>query len=375
MSDDERVLGVIDALYGAAMDEALWPDALKKLADLTGSQAASFWVLDGSEQPRLPTFTYINLDPGFIQEYLDEVAALDPTVQYLMRHPQEPVVHDGMVITESEKDRHPYYDWHHRWSDLRFRLVAQMSPAPSVQAGIALHRSRTVGRYEAADVERMTFLQRHIKQALAVGFRLGSLGSLQRSTAEVLDRSTVAVVLLDPRGRVIHSNRAADELCALADGIRLTASGITLTNKRDNDRLQRLIAQAASSVVIDSSGGVVRASRPSGKQPYAIFAAPVTPTYATLSIARPAVCVVIADAAQHEGAAAVQRLRAVFELTQAEARLAVMLATGDGLKSAAVKLGIGYGTARARLSDVFRKTDTHRQGELVRLLLATLAVR
>ncbi|TVS08874.1 MAG: hypothetical protein EA417_21530 [Gammaproteobacteria bacterium] len=37
LSDDERVLGVIDAFYGAAMDEALWPDALEKLADLTGS--------------------------------------------------------------------------------------------------------------------------------------------------------------------------------------------------------------------------------------------------------------------------------------------------------------------------------------------------
>lgn len=53
----------------------------------------------------MPTFTYINLELGFIQEYLDETAALDPTVQYLMRHPQDPVVHDGVVITESEKDR------------------------------------------------------------------------------------------------------------------------------------------------------------------------------------------------------------------------------------------------------------------------------
>jgi hypothetical protein len=37
MSVDERVLGVIQSLYDAAMDEALWPRALKELADITDS--------------------------------------------------------------------------------------------------------------------------------------------------------------------------------------------------------------------------------------------------------------------------------------------------------------------------------------------------
>ena len=127
MSFDQRMLAVIQAVYDAAMDEARWPEALKELSDLTGSQAATFWVLDGSEQPRLPTFTYINLDPAFVQEYLDRVAPLDPTVQYLVSHPNQPIVHDGLVITEREKDHHPYYDWHGRYSDLRFRLIGQVS--------------------------------------------------------------------------------------------------------------------------------------------------------------------------------------------------------------------------------------------------------
>src|SRR5215208_3474352 len=148
------MLDVIQALYDAAMEEARWPQALRQLSDLTGSQAATFWVLDGSDQPRLPTFTYINLDPGFVQEYLDRVADLDPTVQYLVSHPHQPIVHDGLVITEREKDLHPYYDWHGRYSDLRFRMVGQVSPANGVQAGVALHRTRKVGRYESHDLDQ-----------------------------------------------------------------------------------------------------------------------------------------------------------------------------------------------------------------------------
>jgi len=124
---DERVLDMIDALYEAALDETQWHGALHKLADLTGSQAATFWVLDGAGQPRLPTFSYINLDPQLIEEYLDCMAQHDPTVQYLVRHPTTPLVHDSMFITECEKDRHLYYDWHHRFSDTRLKVVSPWS--------------------------------------------------------------------------------------------------------------------------------------------------------------------------------------------------------------------------------------------------------
>ena len=50
------------------------------------------------------------------------------------------------------------------------------------------------------------------------------------------------------------------------------------------------------------------------------------------------------------------------------------LAAGEGLRSAAQSLGITYGTARARLAEIFQKTETRRQGELVNLLLTTLAL-
>ena len=108
MSIDQRVHEVIETVYEAALDESRWSEALKKLADFTDSQAATFWVLDGGEQPRLPTFLYINLDPRFIDDYLEHMVPLDPTVQYLVRHPDPPSVHDGLVIAEREKDRHLY---------------------------------------------------------------------------------------------------------------------------------------------------------------------------------------------------------------------------------------------------------------------------
>jgi DNA-binding CsgD family transcriptional regulator len=116
----------------------------------------------------------------------------------------------------------------------------------------------------------------------------------------------------------------------------------------------------------------MRAPRPSGKRPYVIPVGPVSRQYPALSAFRPALCVVITDP-DCQTLLPAHQLRASFGLTGAEAHLAARLAIGEDLRSAADKLKITYGTARSRLAEIFRKTDTRRQGELIRLLLTTLS--
>ena len=65
-------------------------------------------------------------------------------------------------------------------------------------------------------------------------------------------------------------------------------------------------------------------------------------------------------------------LRCHFGLTPAEARLALHLVAGETLRSAAVKLGISYETARTCLKNIFNKTGTCRQAELVIVILTAL---
>lgn len=62
-------------------------------------------------------------------------------------------------------------------------------------------------------------------------------------------------------------------------------------------------------------------------------------------------------------------LQRVFGLTPAERAVAIELLDGCGLKAAAERLGISIATARTHLSHIFAKTGTHRQAQLVRLLL------
>jgi len=71
----------------------------------------------------------------------------------------------------------------------------------------------------------------------------------------------------------------------------------------------------------------------------------------------------------------IKLLRSHFGLTQAEARLALHLVAGETLRCAAVKLSITYETARSQLKSIFKKTRTHRQAELVIVVLTALPGR
>jgi DNA-binding CsgD family transcriptional regulator len=62
-----------------------------------------------------------------------------------------------------------------------------------------------------------------------------------------------------------------------------------------------------------------------------------------------------------------------FDLTPSEARLVVRLIAGESLRSCAQALGIKYETVRTYLKSVFQKTKTHRQSELVIVVIRAMS--
>lgn len=62
-------------------------------------------------------------------------------------------------------------------------------------------------------------------------------------------------------------------------------------------------------------------------------------------------------------------LQSAFGLSPAEARVSALVGRGERLEDAASLLGISPNTARTHLKRIFEKTATHRQAELVKVLL------
>ena len=113
------------------------------------------------------------------------------------------------------------------------------------------------------------------------------------------------------------------------------------------------------------AGETFHLPRAEGK-PYGVVVSPLRSPRLPLLPAPPAAVVLVTDPDRPLEATGV--LERLYGLTAAEARLACQLATGRKLQAADV-LGITQNTARWTLKNVFAKTDTTRQAELVRLLL------
>lgn len=189
-----------------------------------------------------------------------------------------------------------------------------------------------------------------------------------RGLAGALDHTDVATVIVDQRGHVLFANTVARDLLAAGDGVRLNGDMLAATRLNETMRLQTALAH-------------VCADRETGSE---ANPAPVIALHRTRG--RPLLAAVVASEDAHhdmgEGGAVIylfdpeQDLRPLIEpacklyrLSPVEARLACMIADGMCLSEAAKVLRVREQTARSYLKQIFLKTDTNRQAELVWLLL------
>lgn len=196
------------------------------------------------------------------------------------------------------------------------------------------------------------------------------------TTQAALDRITSGVVLLDTRGGVTFANHSA---------VDIFSEGSALTMRKATDGGEHLVAaNPALTAAIDRAiaGALQRAPlevdhftkgisilRPVGRSPL-MLAIATLPSDNRLegSTARAAAIVFITDAA-HPLSVSDAMLKDLFKLTDAEITLMRALCTGHTLAETARERGLMIETVRTQLKSAFAKTQTHRQADLIRLLL------
>jgi DNA-binding CsgD family transcriptional regulator len=185
--------------------------------------------------------------------------------------------------------------------------------------------------------------------------------------AEVMDRLPAGVFLLNDEGRVVLTSRSAVRILDRRDGVFLSDGGLRAGDARADEILRRHVA-AATSPPPDAgraTGGTLAVPRTSDRAPYPVSVSRLLPGCPV----RDAVVAVIVMDPETGTEPAVELLRSVHGLTPAEADLVSHLVRGRSLEQAARARGTSVHTVRGHLKQVFSKTGTHRQGELVQLVL------
>jgi len=181
------------------------------------------------------------------------------------------------------------------------------------------------------------------------------------SASRALDIVALGILLLDRQGRIIHSNRAAR---LLAEANRHLNLGKTLTTNISHEN--KKLRQAISDVLKADHEQVycLNLSRSEEERDLLVLVCALNnrehDPAAILLLSDPEKRVQVPHAVVAE----------LFNFTPAEARIALALAEGKRTDDIATDMSISATTVAFHLRNLFQKTDTNRQADLIALILA-----
>ena len=206
----------------------------------------------------------------------------------------------------------------------------------------------------------------HIRRAIGLNRKLAALQEDRKDLEAALGLMETAVFLLNGAGAVCYANAAGLHLLERGDGLKVRNNRLFADTSSVGHSLATLLRAALAEK--GARGGSVSLPRRHSARPLIAKAMPMgrrtdfwleNQTSAILFVTDP-------DAAS--GNAADEPFDA-YGLTPSERKLLRELIAGRSLQEAADALKITRVTSRNRLAQIMTKTDTHRQSELVQLIL------
>jgi DNA-binding CsgD family transcriptional regulator len=246
-------------------------------------------------------------------------------------------------------------------------LIALLAPSTDLIGGLFLARTTRSSPFTNDALAALRSLQPQLGRALQVRLRLETAARAERQALEALDLVEQAVLLVDANAAVRHANRSAEALLR-AGGLKTIAGALACDHSDDTRALRRLVAEVSTSQD-HADDGTLAVRRRSGQRPLSVLVAPLRGEH-PFQLEPVATAMLLVNDPESVTPAADGHLRALYGLTKAEARIAQALLDADRLADVADNLGIALSTVRTHLQHAFEKTDTRRQSELVRLLLA-----
>lgn len=231
------------------------------------------------------------------------------------------------------------------------------------------------------DATRGQSVGRPILDTAKSALSAASCDATPRAAHSILDALGVAALICTPAAQVTFATVAARMLLTRGDAIRLTrqpgGSEVLATSDRQSTmRLARSISMAAAGLSPTMGGGgiggcTLAVSRSDDAAPLVLAIAPFAATAAGAEVApglSPAhALIVVSDPDAEDGEFAL-RIQSAFGLTRAETRLAVALARGICRKEYARSIGVQPSTVKTQITNLFAKTGTRRESDLVRIL-------
>jgi DNA-binding CsgD family transcriptional regulator len=350
---------VVSAIYASSIHSENWTAALTEISRLLGATGSGLFVGAGNSRSVMS----ITVPEEVSTRYREHYYTIDCILEAVENGPAG-LIRGGPELVALTKHSEFYADFMRPFDmcdGLFLRLAAGTTPTSFL--AVAPERSQP---FETA--ERVKFLSAvvpHLQQALHTQNHFAELARSPGDITAVIDTIRHGIVIVEPNRDVVQLNAAAEQILTAGDGLCMRSKRIEASRGSANNHLHSSVSHACVPQQNARNGDSLACTRPSGKRPYIIHVLPLTAD----DHAPTRVLVMIIDP-ELEPEPPKMLIRRLFGLTNAEADVALRVMRGDGLKPISEDMALSIATIKTHVHHIFDKTDTHRQAELVRLLLA-----
>ncbi len=370
----ERQALLLPRIYDAAVAEDLWPRALDAVAEAADSKGAALLALDNIGLPFAIAKGSSWLNPADLKYYQENLICYEEEGwRYIKSKPVGTIIFDDEIWPNaSELEERPDNHWMiTRWGVLR-RAAVRLNDSPGWMDSLTLQYCSSLKSIPQKTVRLAQALVPHIAKVVELHRTFAILRNRFHAVLNALDRIRVGVCITSAYGDVIVSNSEAERILGLADGLALGRDRRFLC--ADPDAAAAIPLAIHDAILTVSSKGnthetLVAVKRRSGAYPFLMEVAPITDSVGELDKRLKGAIIFIVDP-DNPRPFSVENVARAFDLTKAESLVCRHMVDGLTDFHIAERRSVSVETVRSQVKSIYRKTNTARRAELIRLTLS-----
>jgi DNA-binding CsgD family transcriptional regulator/PAS domain-containing protein len=359
---------VIADIYDAAVDPALWQQALANICAFMGGHSGALYWHDAATQ-RSQALYLVNEDPHYTKLYFEKYLPMNPMFPAGAFIPEGVVNSTTDLISQAELEESRFYKEWVAPQGIGDAISVNLEKGALRTALINVRMDASLGFDNQDARDKLRLLVPHLQRAIAIGRLFDQHKTTEQTLTTALDHVEAAVFLVDAAGAITFANGPAKKRLEEAVLVR-DQNGMLRAVAPDTDRmLHDTFAAAANG---DASLGVrgveVRLTTSKDEAWFAHILPLTSGRRQEAGQANHAVAALFIRKLAPNAPLPLEVIATRYKLLPSEVRVLDALATVQGVRELAELLGISQATVKTHLHNLFRKTGTKRQGELVKLV-------
>jgi DNA-binding CsgD family transcriptional regulator len=359
---------VIGEIYDAAIDPSLWQKTLGSICAYVGGYSAALFWHDVALRNAQALYLF-NDDPSFTKLYFEKYLPMDPFFP-ASNFVETGVVHGSRdIVPQAELEQTRFYKEWIAPQGIADAIAVNLENGVTRSSLIAIRSHVTSGVLDEAARQRLAAVAPHLQRAVAIGRLFDQSKATAGVLTETLDHLEAAVFLVGADGTISFSNDPAKTM--LRDGrlVHEQDNAFRAAIPKIDGILREIFASAEKGDTSVAIRGVAVRLTDNSQEPWFAHVLPLTSgNRKQAGLAHAAVAAVFVRKTAPDAPPPLQSIARLYKLTASEIRVLDAVLKVTGIKAMAEILGISQATVRTHLHNVFLKTGTGRQSELVKLV-------